>query len=350
MATIFLTAACNLKCPYCYATENEFAPTDRWTEQRIQMVLDLLGKKGFRLAIGGGEPLTEPELTFMIGRNAALAGVPVSLLTNGYLLTEQILQELLAAGFGWIQISADSYKELRLLEPMLRKGAEIGLRMAIGTVLLPRRIGEISKMRQLMDDCGVVGWRILRYTPLNDNPYVEKAPGNQQWIELLLELERQIRAVDTRVQIRYEPSIVPLAWWNSLPAPERLDICGGRNARRVFLYPDGEAFSCGLPRRKGISLGGFEPDPEHFAHILDQVPEENCQLPDLSFLTNAYCRDHCKGGCLQMRNGRSCDPRCEIDRGLVPACCFEKLLLAPGSHTDGKIIYPSEVFGSWLTS
>jgi MoaA/NifB/PqqE/SkfB family radical SAM enzyme len=350
MATIFLTASCNLKCPYCYATENKFSPKDQWTEERIEKLLSILGVKGFRLAVGGGEPLVEPERTLDIGRRATRANIPISLLTNGYLLNDSLLEQLFDAGYKWIQLSADSYKELCNFEKILVKGAELGLRMAIGTVLLPNRLDNIPKMIEQLAKSHVVGWRILRYTPLNDNPLTNKAPSNKEWIDLLLAVEKFVRSKPSPVQIRYEPSVIPLDWWYSISAPQRLDVCGGRNARRIFLFPDGEAYACGLPRKKGISLGKFEPAWASLEEMLDHVPPENCQYSDVSFRNNSYCKDICRGGCLQMRNGRICDPRCEIDSGLVPACCFEKLLLSPGRHADGKVIYPSEVYRSWLSN
>ena len=344
LATIFLTNQCNLDCPYCYAIENTFLPGEEWTPSVIRPLLDHLGARGYRISIGGGEPLTRPALMLEVVREAVRRDMGVSLLTNGYLLDEALLKEIHKAGINWVQISADSADEVEHFAPLLSAGKALGMRMAVGTVLMPQRLGEVRGMHRILQESGAVGWRILRYTPLNEGPMAAQAPTNQAWIEMLLEVEEALRPFKGPVQVRYEPGVVPLTWLKAQPIEDRLDVCGGRTARRLFLYPDGEAFACGLPRQKGIALGNFKSDWDEFQRALEEVPEENCRFPELSSQKSSYCRQVCRGGCLQMRGDRACDPRCEIDKNLVPVCCFEKLLLSPGERSIGTVTYPSALY------
>jgi molybdenum cofactor biosynthesis enzyme MoaA len=345
LVTIFLTSDCNLKCPYCYALENAFQPGEVWDSATIGPLLDRLAQRGYRISIGGGEPLTDPELTLAVARAAAGRGMAVSLLTNGYLLDEALLGAIHKAGIGWVQISADSAGEVERFSPLLASGGTLGLRMAVGTVLLPERVPEIRDMHAAIAASDATGWRILRYTPLNEGELAAKAPTNAQWIEALLAVEAILRPMDSPVQIRYEPSVVPLGWLRAQPPHKRLDVCGGRRARRLFLYPNGEVFACGLPRRKGISLGNYKSDHGGFERRLDQALSGEHPYPAAGTSEPPYCRDVCQGGCVQMRGELSCDPRCERDKGLVPLCCFEKLLLSPGQHAPGMAVYPSELYG-----
>ena len=344
LATIFLTNQCNLSCPYCYAIENTFLPEDIWDASIIQPLLDILASKGYRISIGGGEPLTELALTLTIAREASRRRMGVSLLTNGYLLDEALLRQIRDAGIYWIQISADSIKEVEHFAPLLSKGTALGMRMAIGTVLMPDRVQEIKEMHQIIEASNAVGWRILRYTPLNNNSTVARAPTNTEWIKMLFTLEEYLRPLESSIQIRYEPSVVPLTWLNTQPDEKKLDICGGHKARRLFLYPNGEIFACGLPKRKGIYLGNFKSGRGEFKNLLNDAPKKNCWFPNFDIEKKAYCRELCRGGCLQMRQDQVCDPRCELDKGLVPVCCFEKLLFTPGTHARGEVIYPSVLF------
>ncbi|MBK6930758.1 MAG: radical SAM protein [Saprospirales bacterium] len=351
MATLFLTSACNLKCPYCYATENTFSADEQWTMPRIERVLDLLKTKGFRLALGGGEPLTDIPLVLETGRQATIRNIPISLLTNGYMLTPALLRDLRHAGFNWIQVSADSQKEVAHFEPLFLEGSRIGLRMAVGTVLLPQRMKDIRGMLEIMARTNITGWRILRYTPLDHNSRIQQAPSNEEWINMLLTVEAIVRSSGyCPVQIRYEPSVAPLSWLEGLSQAEKLDVCGGRRARRVFLYPDGGTYACGLPRRKGISLASFESNLEEWLQHIDHVPPDRCLFPEPDAQMQSYCRDVCRGGCVQMRGDSPCDPRCALDHGLVPVCCFEKLLIATGISGEGRLFYPSEVFESWRSN
>jgi pyruvate-formate lyase-activating enzyme len=345
MATLFLTTDCNLHCPYCYALENDFAAGQEWDTHRIGPLLDLLAERGYRISLGGGEPLTHPELALEAARMAAARGMGVSLLTNGYLLTPRLLEELHEAGVAWIQISADSASEVRHFVPFLSAGAKLGLRMAIGTVLDPGQVGEVGAMHTLLAENGATGWRILRFTPLQDRPSQLEPPSNRQWVQTLLAVERTLRPIAGAVQIRYEPSIVPMDWLLAQPKGERLDVCGGRSSRRLFLYPDGGGFACGLPRRKGIALGNWMENFEAFARHLDAPPVVDYLPEDLAGFELDYCREVCRGGCVQMRGDLACDPRCELEAGFVPVCCFEKLLLVSGPSGLGKPVYPSELFG-----
>jgi pyruvate-formate lyase-activating enzyme len=344
LATIFLTSDCNLNCLYCYARENEFQPGEVWDVTLARPLLDHLAQRGYRISIGGGEPLTHPDLMLAIAREAAHRQMGVSLLTNGYLLDRALLRALYRAGVNWVQISADSAVEAEQFAGLLAAGERLGLQMAVGTVLLPERSPEIKYMYDIIASGHAAGWRILRYTPLTQAPRMSQAPTNSEWIEALFALEESLRPLDDPVQIRYEPSVVPLDWLRTRPAEQRLDICGGRRARRLFLYPNGDAFACGLPRRKGIALGNFKSDWETFERLLDHIPVREYQHPEIETKLDAYCSTVCLGGCVQMRGNQPCDPRCEWEKGLVPICCFEKLLLAPGRHAQGPVTYPSLLY------
>ena len=348
LATIFLTSDCNLNCPYCYARGNVFQPDEVWDVTMVRPLLDHLAQRGYRISIGGGEPLTHPNLMLAVAYEAAHRKMGVSLLTNGYLLDQALLRALHKAGVNWVQISADSATEVEHFAPLLAAGEALGLRMAIGTVLLPERAPQIKDMYEVIASTHATGWRMLRYTPLNKGPLVNQAPTNKEWIEALLAVEESLRPMDASVQIRYEPSVVPLDWLRDRPSEEKLDVCGGRRARRLFLYPNGDAFACGLPRREGIALGNFKSDWETFERLLDHVPVQEYHPLEIERKRDPYCSEVCRGGCVQMRGDQPCDPRCEREKGLVPVCCFEKLLLAPGKHSQGPVIYPSLLYAEIL--
>lgn len=347
MATLFVTAECDRACQYCYAIDTRIDPKWSWDRPTLDRLLDGLAARGYRASLGGGEPLLHPETTLRLARAIATRGLGTALLTNGRFLSAERLAELAAAGVDWIQISADSLPELRKLAPALRAGRRAGLRMAIGTVLMPRRVPELKAMHDLLADCGAAGWRILRHTPLSEEDRMgSDSPDTAVWIRMLLELERQVPP-DSPVQIRYEPSVAPRSTVLRTPRQERLDVCGGWSARRLFLYADGSAVSCGLPCRSGIGLPSFRSDWTGFLGALDTVPDEARRTP-AELPADEYCQTECRGGCLQQRQDRPCDPRCVNDEGLVPQCCFEKLLLTPGRR-PGAPTPPSRFFAPWLT-
>ena len=100
--------ACNLKCVMCpwrgmaKKAENRgiMAPAV-W--QAIRPYLDRVQSVDFT---GGGEPLLQPKLAEWIS-DASKAGCETGFLSNGLLLSEEKLKNILAAGINWICISMD---------------------------------------------------------------------------------------------------------------------------------------------------------------------------------------------------------------------------------------------------
>lgn len=100
--------ACNLKCVMCPWREIAKKAESRgvmtpavW--QAIRPYLDRVQSIDFT---GGGEPLLQPHLAEWIA-DASKAGCESGFLSNGLLLTEEKLKEILAAGINWICISMD---------------------------------------------------------------------------------------------------------------------------------------------------------------------------------------------------------------------------------------------------
>jgi len=96
--TIFVTGKCNLACDYCYIGKKNSKMTLPVADKILNFMFGRL-KEGERLEIGlfGGEPLLEFDLVKDItGRIQNHAGfdpdrVSISVVTNGTLLTEEIL-------------------------------------------------------------------------------------------------------------------------------------------------------------------------------------------------------------------------------------------------------------------
>ncbi|MGD9225299.1 MAG: radical SAM/SPASM domain-containing protein, partial [Desulfobacterales bacterium] len=112
--------ACNLKCVMCPWREIAKKATDRgimapeiW--KAIRPYLPQVQSLDFT---GGGEPLLQPRLAEWIA-DAAKAGCETGFLSNGLLLKEEKLKEILDAGIDWICISmdgatAETYNKIRV--------------------------------------------------------------------------------------------------------------------------------------------------------------------------------------------------------------------------------------------
>jgi MoaA/NifB/PqqE/SkfB family radical SAM enzyme len=128
LAHIIPVRRCNLACKYCNEFDDFSKPVP--TEMMFQRV-DKLGQLGTSvITISGGEPLLHPELDAII-RRIRQDGIIAGLITNGYLLTADGIQNLNRAGLEWLQISIDnvmpdeiSKKSLKVLDKKLQLLAE----------------------------------------------------------------------------------------------------------------------------------------------------------------------------------------------------------------------------------
>lgn len=109
-----LETSCNLACKFCYnywkdgsAAKPRGRPS-RETSDALRMLFDSV--QCTQVAFSGGEPLLRPDLVELI-RLARSYVIPVVLTTNGILLSEARLSELIEAGVGTFQIPLHSHHE-----------------------------------------------------------------------------------------------------------------------------------------------------------------------------------------------------------------------------------------------
>ncbi len=111
--TFHLTHNCNIRCSYCYTGEKfGRGMTDETADQAVDFALALVRDRGvsqLNAVFFGGEPLLRKDLLLRIAdRLLEEAPVPVTLKTstNGLLLTEEVVGELVARGL-FVSISMD---------------------------------------------------------------------------------------------------------------------------------------------------------------------------------------------------------------------------------------------------
>jgi len=115
---------CNLSCAYCNEYDDFSAPVPI---EEMYRRIDKLAALGTTLVtISGGETLLHPQLDDII-RRIRSHGMLSGLITNGYLLTPQRIQQLNDAGLDHLQISIDnvqpddvSMKSLKVLDKKLQ--------------------------------------------------------------------------------------------------------------------------------------------------------------------------------------------------------------------------------------
>jgi len=157
-AQIAVTTDCNLSCGYC----NEYtrdAPPPPLSELTARVDrLDSLGVMVYDLL--GGEPLLHSELIPLVSYIKGLrgGGSIVILITNGFLLTPDIVAGLNSAGLDMMQISVDSAyptknseKSLKSILPKLEMLAERArFKVKVQSVLTEETCDDYENFRSLL--------------------------------------------------------------------------------------------------------------------------------------------------------------------------------------------------------
>jgi radical SAM protein with 4Fe4S-binding SPASM domain len=101
------TQVCNMACKHCYQDAGRRADGELSFDEQKRLV-DMLARRDVAMiAFSGGEPLMSP--TFLpVARYAADRGMHLTVATNGTLLTQEKVAEMVAAGIRYAEISLDS--------------------------------------------------------------------------------------------------------------------------------------------------------------------------------------------------------------------------------------------------
>ena len=106
-----LIRRCNLTCKHCYATaaDKDF-PGELDTRQVFAVMDDLKASGVPVLILSGGEPLMRPDI-FEISHRAKDMGFYVGLSSNGTLIDENNIEDIVNAGYNYVGISIDGMRE-----------------------------------------------------------------------------------------------------------------------------------------------------------------------------------------------------------------------------------------------
>ena len=170
-----VTMGCNMQCKHCGSKCKEPLPGELTTEEALDLC-DQIGELGLQwITLSGGEPLIRPDVCQLIERLRKNGVIP-NIITNGWLLTEDLLDNIIKAGAGSIAISIDGLekqhdymrregsfaRDMANLELMASKNANT----AVITTLTQGNINDLEEMYQTFKSKGVKLWQLQIGLPM----------------------------------------------------------------------------------------------------------------------------------------------------------------------------------------
>lgn len=162
--TLELTYRCNLQCPYCYIGNSR--NKDEMTTQEWFNIIDQIPFYGF-ISLLGGEPLLRKDLIPILERASKQVMGKVNVISNGILLSEEIIDSFIKYNLLLLSVSLDGYgvnhdlnrgKEgifdviISNLEMLQSKKNKKGPLIDIKTIVLENNLDDLPKLYKLSSD------------------------------------------------------------------------------------------------------------------------------------------------------------------------------------------------------
>jgi len=172
-----LTSRCNMKCLHCYQESYLRKPTDLTFAEIQKLIREMRKLQVEKVGISGGEPFMRFDLFKIIDMIEENEIAISSILTNGLLLNDEIIEKLhKCQGQFSLFVSLDGmrpesmklrgfksnrYKQIfeRLIKN-IQTTAEAGIPIMINTVVTKDNIVDLYQMYDWLKEMRVIGWRI----------------------------------------------------------------------------------------------------------------------------------------------------------------------------------------------
>ena len=166
-----ITSHCNLKCEYCHNSEYSNRRDDMTTQDIMKLICNLKERYPInKILLTGGEPLVNKNVCEIISLITSL-GIKPDMVTNGTLLTKELVKKLENSGLKRIRLSIDEIgavselrdttnpNELWMKAEMISKESDI--EVCIHTVCSPDNVDNLYDVYLKTLEVGARRWRVF---------------------------------------------------------------------------------------------------------------------------------------------------------------------------------------------
>ncbi|WP_069807479.1 radical SAM/SPASM domain-containing protein [Vulcanisaeta thermophila] len=262
-----ITYRCNLKCLHCYINAIQGLSRDELTTEEALRVIDDAHELGVPLLIiSGGEPLIREDFE-VLARRAHDHGIPISLSTNGTLISEKWSEKLGELGVRYVGISIDSpipevHDKIRgvvgafdLALRGIKNVMKVGIPVGIRTTVTKLNIDHAHEVVELAHKIGVSRVAFYHLVPSGRGKSIMNLlPSGDQLLRFLMRLINiAAKYRDVEILTVDNPSDGVVAalltsedegeFLQKLRLVARMGACSA--GRKVMsIYPNGDVYPC----------------------------------------------------------------------------------------------------------
>ncbi len=172
-----VTMGCNMRCGHCGSSCTEPLSDELNTEEAFYLI-DQLKQIGLKwITLSGGEPLTRKDLPLLVKR-LSQHSIIVNMITNGWLMNENIAGILKENGISTIAISIDGTEKIH--DSIRRKGSfaravnafrilrSFGITVGAVTTVSKKNIDILPELRDQLIEMGVNSWQLQIGLPMGN--------------------------------------------------------------------------------------------------------------------------------------------------------------------------------------
>lgn len=246
--TINPTLACNFNCPYCFeATHPNTYMSDNVEDDIIRYINSNKDAKAIDVTWFGGEPLLAFDRVKSLTIKMKSLGLAYTarMITNGYLLTQDVINELPSLSIKSLQITIDGMADLHDSRRCLKSGKPTFEKIIKNIDILQAQLPQIKiNIRMNVDEANEADFiKLYKYLSIKHYPNVQlslafvKNLSVCKTCENLCDRERQAEFIK-RVQQKYG-----IGGEFTYPTPDRYE-CAIRNRNAIIIGPEGEIYKC----------------------------------------------------------------------------------------------------------
>ncbi len=172
-----ITMGCNLRCKHCGSScENPLV--DELTTDEALSLCDDIAKLGFQwITLSGGEPTTRKDWN-LIAKRLSDNGVIPNMITNGWLMNDDIAKKARAAGVNTVALSLDGLKNTH---DFIRKEGSYdrimsaidiltanGLNCSVITTINNINLKELDEIHDILSQKHIFGWQLQLGLPMGN--------------------------------------------------------------------------------------------------------------------------------------------------------------------------------------